>query len=129
MSEYVALRLSSPEAVVTWFVTCSRTSSLRMLQDLLPSKYRIVGPVAPKARHDNCAMTGEPGAVTRSRRAGPAAAGQGPSVTRAVSAWPSVAAQLDMTFSASRDGERAGGCRRPSSDLRRLPVPSSRNSR
>jgi hypothetical protein len=55
VSGYVALRLPLPGAVVTYFVTGSRTSSLRNTQLLV---------LPPKARQDHSGMTGESGAGT-----------------------------------------------------------------
>ena len=55
MSEYVPLCRPLPGAVVTYFVTGSRTSSLRNTRSLV---------LLPRARQDHSGMTGESGAGT-----------------------------------------------------------------
>ena len=95
MSEYVVLRLPLPGAVITYFVTSSRSTSLQ-IDDHRSWRTRI--------RHDHSAITGGSGAVARiCERA--SAAGQSPSTALAASAWSSVAARLASRFRASWDGE------------------------
>jgi hypothetical protein len=55
-SERVALRLVLPGAVVTWFVTGSRTSSLRNAGSSVLAN--------SKARRDHGTVTDDPGVVT-----------------------------------------------------------------